>query len=315
MASQGLSLTQAAKKHGTTAGTVLKYMGPDQIERSGRRWMPTAAFRERQGLIDRPERVNIVTGDGLVEVTVSDAHTLSDLGRYSNYVKGTLRGDEDARRELAKFEGKTFTDANGITRLYITDRKLLSQLYDDGRISMEEFYAEARDSFAVRASRRRYENHGKACPRCGQSDPLLLTGNGLCEKCASDHQEEQHHLLPHAFRTKKEDEEFTIPLSLYAHRLVSESQGRSPHTGEKVDPASQSFLEGQLREHTISAAELALVLTYLHEQPDLVDTLPWLMLIPLGLLFLLDLDRIDWRTLLAHAEENLLSSAKQHRLT
>lgn len=104
--------------------------------------MPTTAFRGRQGLIDRPERVNIITADGLVEVTISDANILSEYARYLNYVRGALRGDEDARRELAKFEGKTFTDAAGNKHAYITDRKLLSKLYDDGRISMEEFYAE-----------------------------------------------------------------------------------------------------------------------------------------------------------------------------
>jgi hypothetical protein len=142
MAQSGLSLTQAAKKQGTTPGTVLKYMGRDQIERIGRRWMPSAAFRERQGLIDRPERVNILTEDGMVEVTISDANTLSEYARFLNYVRGALRGDEDARREPAKFEGKTFTDAAGNRHAYITDRKLLSRLYDDGRISMEEFYAE-----------------------------------------------------------------------------------------------------------------------------------------------------------------------------
>jgi hypothetical protein len=142
MAQSGLSLTQAARRQGTTPGTVLKYMGPDQIERIGRHWMPTTAFRGRQGLIDRPERVNIITADGLVEVTISDANILSEYARYLNYVRGALRGDEDARRELAKFEGKTFTDAAGNKHAYITDRKLLSKLYDDGRISMEEFYAE-----------------------------------------------------------------------------------------------------------------------------------------------------------------------------
>lgn len=159
-----------------------------------------------------------------------------------------------------------------------------------------------RDGFAARASRRRFENRGKACPSCGQSDPLLLTGNGLCEKCASDHQEEQHHLFPKSLRNSEEDEELTIPLSLYAHRLVSDLQADHP-LPDTADPASRSFLEDKMIELVISSAEIGLVLTYLHEQPDFVDSLPWLMLILVGLLFLLNLDRIDLRMLLARVEE------------
>lgn len=142
MASQGISLTRAAKKQGTTPGTVLKYMGREQIEQRGRRWVPTTSFRERQGLVSRVERFNIIAEDGLREVAISDPKSLSEYARYLNYVRGALRGDEDARRELAKYEGRTFTDAAGNKHAYITDRKLLSRLYDDGRISMEEFYAE-----------------------------------------------------------------------------------------------------------------------------------------------------------------------------
>lgn len=141
MADRGISLSQAARKQGTTPGTVIKY-GPDWVERKDRRWVTTQTFLKRQALVDRPERVNIITEDGMVEMTISDAKTLSEYGRYMNYVKGAMRGDPDAIAELAKFEGKTFTDAEGKKHPYITDRKLLTRLYEDGRISMEEFYAE-----------------------------------------------------------------------------------------------------------------------------------------------------------------------------
>lgn len=143
MASKGISLSRAARKAGTTTHTVLKY-GADWLERRGRRWTTSEKFAESQGLVDRPEPVNIITEDGTSQVTISSAEALSEYGRYLNAVKGYLHGDPDADDELAAFEGLTFTDANGKERRYITDHRLLSQLYDDGKISMEEFYAEAR---------------------------------------------------------------------------------------------------------------------------------------------------------------------------
>ena len=65
-----------------------------------------------------------------------------------------------------------------------------------------------------------------------------------------------------------------------------------------------------MRELVISVAELWLVLTYLHEQPDLVDALPWFMLIALLGLLLSNLDRLDLPKLLASAKEAI--NAKRH---
>jgi hypothetical protein len=77
MADRGVSLRQVAKRQGTAPGTVIKY-GPDWLERKGRKWVPAKAFVERQGLISRPERVNIITESGIVAVTISDAKTLAE---------------------------------------------------------------------------------------------------------------------------------------------------------------------------------------------------------------------------------------------
>lgn len=142
MTNDDISLSQAAKRHSTTPKTVLKY-GADWLERHGRKWSPSDSFAERQGRVNRPEKVNILTENGTTEITISQAKTLSEYARYLNAVRGVLHGYPDAAEELAKFEGRTFTDAQGKKHDYITDRRLLSQLYDDGRISMEEFYAEA----------------------------------------------------------------------------------------------------------------------------------------------------------------------------
>ena len=108
-------------------------------------WAQVDSFgklREEARGVNRPEKVNILTDNGTTEVTVADARTLSEYARYLNFVRGTLRGDPGAAKELAKFAGKTFTDAQRKRDPYITDRTLLSRLYNDGRISMEEFYAE-----------------------------------------------------------------------------------------------------------------------------------------------------------------------------
>ncbi len=159
-----------------------------------------------------------------------------------------------------------------------------------------------RDKFAVRASRRRYENRGKVCPICGQADPLLLAGNGLCAECASDHREEQHHLLPKTLRTNEEYEKLTVPLSLYAHRLASDLQADHPLPDSGAQSAQSTF-DLEMNELVVSVAEVWLVLTYLHEQPDLADGLAWLKLIALSCLLLLNLDRIDIPKLIARASE------------
>ena len=142
MTEKGLSLTQAAKKHGTTPGTVIRYIGQDQFRREGRRWIPTQAFRRSRKLAGKGEKVFILTENGMTEVSISDPRTLSKYGRYLNAVKGSLRNYPESMQELATFEGKTFIDAKGNKYPYITDRKLLSHLYDDGKIEMEDFYAE-----------------------------------------------------------------------------------------------------------------------------------------------------------------------------
>ena len=142
------------------------------------------------------------------------------------------------------------------------------------------------DSFAVRTSRRLYENTSKVCPVCGESDPLVFVKDGHCANCASRNGKEEHHLLGKAFRVSKEDEEAVIPVSPNVHRLLSDMQ--SGHPAPPADsPDSDSFLEALCWEMIASLAELWCVLTYLHEQPEVVGDLPLVMLFPLaGLLFI-----------------------------
>ena len=145
-----------------------------------------------------------------------------------------------------------------------------------------------RDSFAVRASRRRHENYKKACPICGQADPLLLTGDGRCTNCASRHKVERHHVLPKASRTTPEEELAVIPISLNAHRLVSDMQ--ADHTAQPDSPTEPSY---RLIEMLASMAEVILALEYLKEQPEMVRVLSVYCLMLFAILFVVNLPKID----------------------
>ncbi len=160
------------------------------------------------------------------------------------------------------------------------------------------------DNFAVRMSRRLHENRGKVCPSCGENDPLLILKNGYCANCASDHTEEEHHLLGRAFRKSPEDEQLLIPVSPNAHRLLSDLQAGHP-TPVAADPSSPSFEEGWMWELLVSLADLWFVLTYMHEKPEMVKDIPMVMLLPLLGVILMNLHRIDLHKWLADAKEAL----------
>jgi hypothetical protein len=158
------------------------------------------------------------------------------------------------------------------------------------------------DSFSVRASRRFYQNRGKVCPCCCQSDPLLILEDGRCANCTSGQKNEEHHLLGWRFRTKQQDKEIVVPVSPNAHRLLSDLQADHP-APPFDDPESRGFLESQWSELFAALAELWAVLEYLHEQSDLIQAIPVLVLLSsLGLL-LMNLDRLDLSKVLARAKE------------
>ncbi len=157
-----------------------------------------------------------------------------------------------------------------------------------------------RNSFPVRISRRVYENRGKVCPSCGESNPLLIVEDGRCANCRVRHKQERHHILGKAFRRSKEDEAAVIPVSPNAHRLLSDLQAGHP-LPPASDPASRPFLEAWLWELAASLTELWLVWTYLDERPDQRGDIPLVVLISLGLLLLMNLDRLDLSSLIERA--------------
>lgn len=163
---------------------------------------------------------------------------------------------------------------------------------------------EFQDSFSVRASRRFYQNRGKVCPSCGQSDPLLILEDGHCANCTAGHhhKEEEHHLLGWRFRARQQDKELVVPVSPNAHRLLSDLQADHP-APPFDDKKSRDFLESQCLELLAALAELWAVLEYLREKPDLVQAVPVLVLIQLVCLVMMNLNRLDLSEVLARAQE------------
>jgi hypothetical protein len=161
-----------------------------------------------------------------------------------------------------------------------------------------------RNSFPVRASSRMYENRGKVCPTCGQSNPLLIVKDGLCANCASHNAEEKHHILGKAFRRTKEDAQLVIALSLNAHRLASDMQAGHPAPPEAT-PDSPSFMEAWSLELLASLVELWQVLTYLNEKPEVSHDLARVLLILFTLWLLVNSARFDISHLVERARMKL----------
>ncbi len=157
-----------------------------------------------------------------------------------------------------------------------------------------------RNSFRVRASRRVYENHNKACPVCGEADPLLLTADGRCANCASGHGREDHHILPKAYRTSPEDDKAVIRISPNAHRIVSDRQVDHP---EPPKPGSPSYSLDKAMEAIGSLGELALALDYVHEQPDVALSAAKSALVLFAVWVVVNIGRIDLTKVLNHAKQ------------
>ena len=160
------------------------------------------------------------------------------------------------------------------------------------------------DDIAIRFNRRMVENRGKVCPVCGQDDPLLITENGRCAKCSSRHKQEKHHLLGKAFRVSEDDNKLILPISLYAHRLVSDFQAGNPAPSSD-DITSRAFQESWFSEFCLALAELWIVLTYLHEQTDVISAIEITMGIAILIFVLMNLDKIDLHNLVEKARSNL----------
>ena len=137
---KGISLSRAARQEHITPGVVRKYMG-ERLEPSGRRWILSSEYIKGRAL-----KVRIVTEEGFKVVSIFDAATRSEYAQYLSYVGMFFNKDPDIRQRgingLSQFEGHTFKDADGQEHPYMTDRQLLIDLYEDGKLDLEGYYAE-----------------------------------------------------------------------------------------------------------------------------------------------------------------------------
>ncbi len=137
---RGASLTRAARREHTTPEAVRKYMGSRIRVHRGRWELSSSYYREH------PLNVRVMTEEGFRVVPVSDAATRRKYARYLSYVNMSFSDKPEVRQRgldgLAKYEGRTFKDADGKKHPYITDRRTLIDMQDAGKLDLEGFYAE-----------------------------------------------------------------------------------------------------------------------------------------------------------------------------
>lgn len=135
---KGASLSKAARKEHTTPRAVRKYMGSRLKVRRGHWELSTAYYR------DHPLNVRVMTEEGFRIVSISDPSTRSKYARYLSYVNMSFSDNPEVRRRgtdgLVTYEGRTFKDADGNKHPYITDRRLLTDMEDAGKLDIPSFY-------------------------------------------------------------------------------------------------------------------------------------------------------------------------------
>jgi hypothetical protein len=132
MRREGLSLSRAAKRAGTTPNAVHRHAG-SALEHGGRRY--------RAKPYDRLVReMHFLTGRGLTVLPVRDSRSASRIARYMGAVDHYLRTGDD--RRLRRFRGKGVWVEKRF-RPFITDLDLLDRLASAGEVSFEELYAHA----------------------------------------------------------------------------------------------------------------------------------------------------------------------------
>jgi hypothetical protein len=133
MRTEGLSLTQAAAKSGTTVGAVKKYAAPALEKTPGGRYQATAFDRLYR-------RMEFLTPNGKVALEVRDSRSASRIAGYWNAVDHYLRTGDD--RHLRPYRGKGVTVGK---RFYpfVTDLPTLDRLAAAGEVSFEDLYVMA----------------------------------------------------------------------------------------------------------------------------------------------------------------------------
>lgn len=132
MRREGLSLSRAAKRAGTTPNAVRRHAG-SALELRGRHY--------RAKPYDRLVReMHFLTPQGLSVLPVRDSRSASKIARYMGAVDDYLRTGDD--RRLRRFRGKGVWVEKRF-RPFLTDRDLLDRLAGAGEVSFEELYVRA----------------------------------------------------------------------------------------------------------------------------------------------------------------------------
>jgi hypothetical protein len=122
-----LSLRAAARKAGTTPGTVKRYAGTE-LKQDRRRGRYTITGGDR---LYRPMRV--LTNVGIVEVGVSGSRQASLIGAYWNAVDHYLRSGDDST--LRGFAGRSVAGVE-----FETDLTVIDELASRGELEFESIY-------------------------------------------------------------------------------------------------------------------------------------------------------------------------------
>lgn len=137
---KGASLSQAARREHTTPAAVRKYMGGRLRSRRGRWELSRAYYRQH------PLNVRVMSEEGFRVVSVSAPRTRTAYARYLSFVNMSFSDNPEVRRRglegLSKYQGRSFKDDDGVKHPYITDRRLLIDMQDAGKLDLESFYAE-----------------------------------------------------------------------------------------------------------------------------------------------------------------------------
>jgi hypothetical protein len=126
------SLQQASKDLGISPRTVKRWAGSALQKQSSGKWSANKS--------DTLLRVlTIPTPQGIREIAVRGSRQATQLAEYWNAVRHYLQTGDASR--LAKFQGKSIKDANGIQIPLPTDRKELNRLGSAGVLFFESLYA------------------------------------------------------------------------------------------------------------------------------------------------------------------------------
>jgi hypothetical protein len=131
MRREGVSLTRAARKAGTTAATVRKYVSP-ALRRDGRgRYAVTPSDRLTR-------EMRFYAPDGMIEIKLRGSRAASRIAEHAAAVHLFLhKGRTDV---LKPFIGKSVRGTDGVAHPFVTDPAILKRLGEAGETSFERLY-------------------------------------------------------------------------------------------------------------------------------------------------------------------------------